>query len=612
MKSADVATKTGSKRPKGYRLGLISLLGAATGILAGAIAYLLYNLIGLFTNVSFYHEWSFHFRSPQNSPIGLWIIWVPVAGGILIGLMAKYGSDKIRGHGIPEAMEAVLMNRSRIEPKVAILKPLSAAIGIGTGGPFGAEGPIIQTGGAFGSLIGQIFTTTAAERKVLLACGGGAGLAATFNAPITGVLLGLELLLFEFRARSFIPLVLASAMAVGIRRILFGTSSMFEIGHVNYNFLPNLPYYIILGLLCGLAAVGFSAVLEKLEDFFDQLKRIPKVFHPAIGALGLGITGYFLPRVLGSGYDTIHDILNGQLALKIVLLILIFKAFVVLLSLGSGTSGGTLAPMFMISAALGSLFAMVVNMVIPGAHLSPEAFAVAAMGALLGAAARATFTFMFCAFETTRDFQALLPVMVVCILADVVAYYLMPASIMTQKFIKRGIAIPGEYEAGVLKSVRVGEIMRSNVATVSPETTVAELMKDIASRESGLNAIQGIPVVSAESKLVGLVTQRDLLGSLERDASGSEQVGSIGIRPLIVAHPDELAHDALIRLLENDIGRLPVVARDDDGKLVGYLNRSSFLNAWKRSMEEESLRENGWVARAWATASAGRVSRKTS
>jgi H+/Cl- antiporter ClcA len=572
----------------------------------------LYNLIGLFTNASFYHQWSFHFRSPQNSPIGLWIIWVPVAGGILIGLMAKYGSDKVRGHGIPEAMEAVLLNRSRIEPKVAILKPLSAAIGIGTGGPFGAEGPIIQTGGAFGSLIGQIFTTTAAERKVLLACGGGAGLAATFNAPITGVLLGLELLLFEFRARSFIPLVLASAMAVGIRRILFGTGSMFEIGQVEYNFFPNLPYYIILGLLCGLAAVGFSAALEKLEDFFDHLKHVPKLFHPAIGALGLGITGYFLPRVLGSGYDTIHDILNGQLALKIVLLVLIFKAFVVLLSLGSGTSGGTLAPMFMISAALGSLFATVVNVVIPGAHLSPEAFAVAAMGALLGAAARATFTFMFCAFETTRDFQALLPVMVVCILADVVAYYLMPASIMTQKFIKRGIAIPGEYEAGVLKSVRVAEIMRANVATISPETTVAELMKDIASRDSGLNATQSIPVVSAEDKLVGLVTQRDLLGSLERDASGSEQVGSIGIRPLIVAHPDELAHDALIRLLENDIGRLPVVARDDDAKLVGYLNRSSFLNAWKRSMEEESLRENGWVARAWATASASRGSRRSS
>src|SRR5579862_8258374 len=588
---------------EGFRLGFISLLAALIGILAGLIAYVLYDLIGLFTNLAYYHEWSFHFRSPENTHLGLWIIVTPAIGGLIVGFMAKYGSEKIKGHGIPEAMEAVLTSRSRIEAKVAILKPLSAAIAIGTGGPFGAEGPIIQTGGAFGSLVGQFFSTTAAERKVMLACGGAAGLAATFNAPITGVLLGLELLLFEFRTRSFIPVVIASAMAVGIRRLLFGTGQMFVIGTPDYNFFPNLPYYILLGLLCGLAAVGFSHVLEKLENFFDQLDRVPHVFHPAIGALGLGIVGFFLPRVLGSGYDTIEDILNARLAIGLVLLILILKAFVVLLSLGSGTSGGTLAPMFMISAALGSVFAMTVNAVLPGAHLSPAAFAVAAMGALLGAAARATFTFMFCAFETTRDFHALLPVMVVCILADAVAYYMMPASIMTQKFMKRGIAIPGEYEAGVLKSVRVAEIMRRDVATISPKTTVAELMKDIANRDSGLSATQGIPVVSAEGKLVGLVTQRDLLGSLERDASGSEQAGSIGIRSLIVAHPDELAHDALVRLLQNDVGRLPVVARGAGTKLVGYLNRSSFLGAWKRGMDEESLREHGWFA-GWRGAGA--------
>jgi len=331
------------------------VLAAAIGCLTGVIAFALYDLIGLFTNISFYRTWSFHFRSPQHTPLGAWMILIPVVGGLLIGLMARYGSEKIRGHGIPEAMEAVLISRSRIEAKVAILKPLSAAIGIGTGGPFGAEGPIIQTGGAFGSLVGQFFSTTAAERKVMLACGGGAGLAATFNAPITGVLLGLELLLFEFRARSFIPLIIASAMAVGIRRLLFGTGPMFLAGAPDYNFFPNLPYYVVLGLLCGLAAVGFSLALEKLENFFDGLKRVPRFLHPAIGALGLGIVGFFLPRVLGSGYDTIDDILNARLALGLVFLILILKAFVVLLSLGSGTSGGTLAPMFMISAALGSV-----------------------------------------------------------------------------------------------------------------------------------------------------------------------------------------------------------------------------------------------------------------
>jgi H+/Cl- antiporter ClcA len=600
------ANAPGSASPSRYRLAFVSVLASAIGCLTGLIAFALYDLIGLFTNISYYHMWSFHFRSPQHTSLGGWVILIPVVGGLAIGLMAKYGSEKIRGHGIPEAMEAVLISRSRIEAKVAILKPLSAAIGIGSGGPFGAEGPIIQTGGAFGSLVGQLFSTTAAERKVMLACGGAAGLAATFNAPITGVLLGLELLLFEFRARSFIPLVIASAMAVGIRRVLFGTGPMFLVGAPDYNFLPDLPYYVVLGLLCGFAAVGFSRLLEKLEDFFDHLHSVPRFLHPAIGALGLGIVGFFLPRVLGSGYDTIEDILNARLALGLMLLILIFKAFVVLLSLGSGTSGGTLAPMFMISAALGGVFAMAVNAIVPAAHLSPEAFAVAAMGALLGAAARATFTFMFCAFESTRDFHALLPVMVVCILADAVAYYMMPASIMTQKFLKRGMAVPGEYEADVLKSVRVADIMCRDVAVIPPDMKVGELAQHIARQDSGFNMTQGIPIVAPPDRLVGLITQRDLLRSLEKDPSGNEPVLAADGRPLIVAYPDELAHDALLRLLHNDIGRLPVVAREDETRLVGYLNRSSFLGAWKRGMEEENLREHGWLA-SWRGASAPHV-----
>lgn len=579
----------------GYRIGLVSVLAAAVGALTGCIAFLLYDFIGLFTNLFYYHTWSFHFQSPLHTRLGLWVILVPVVGGLLIGLMAKYGSEKIRGHGIPEAMEAVLISRSRIEAKVALLKPLSAAIGIGTGGPFGAEGPIIQTGGAFGSLVGQFISMTAIERRVLLACGGGAGLAATFNAPITGVLLGLELLLFEFRTRSFIPLVIASAMAVGVRRILFGHGAMFAIGTVDYNFFPGLPYYVLLGLICGVAAVGFAAVLERLEGFFDGWKKVPSVLHPAVGALGLGIIGFFVPRVLGSGYDTIEAIINNHLAVTVVAIIFICKAAVVLFSLGSGTSGGTLAPMFMISAALGNVFAVVVDKIIPGAHLSPAAFAIAAMGALLGASARATFTFMFCAFETTRDFHALLPVMVVCIVADAVAYKFMPASIMTQKFAKRGIAVPGEYEASALKTTRVAEIMISDVATVLPDAPVGEIAQNMAMNKSGFRAAQGVPIVSKEGKLVGLVTQRDLLRALDKDPSGKQPVFSEITRELVVAYPDELAYDALLRMLRDDVGRLPVVAREDPTRLVGYLGRASFLVAWRRQAEEEFVREEGWL-----------------
>ncbi len=585
-------------RPAGYRLPLVSFLAAGIGVLTAFIAYALYSLIGLFTNLAFYHEWSFHFRSPRNSPLGWWMILIPVVGGVLIGFMAKYGSEKIRGHGIPEAMEAVLTSRSRVEAKVAFLKPLSAAIGIGSGGPFGAEGPIIQTGGAFGSLVGQFISTTAAERKVMLACGGGAGLAATFNAPITGVLLALELLLFEFRTRSFIPVVIACTMAVGIRRLLFGGGAMFAIGAVDYNFLPGLPYYVVLGLLCGFAAVAFTRSLEKLEDFFDHLKIVPNFLHPALGALGLGIVGFFFPRVLGSGYDTIEDVLNNHLVLGMVLLVLFLKAFVVLLSLGSGTSGGTLAPMFMISAAIGSSFALIVDRIIPSAHLSPEAFAVAGMGALLGASSRATFTFMFCAFETTRDFHAVLPVLLVCVLADAVAFTLLPNSIMTQKFAKRGMPVPGESETEVLKAVRVSELMRKDVNPIAQEMTVSELAQRMGRGEPTYNLTQGLPIVSADGNLVGVVTQSDLLRALEQDPQGTASVLSAGSRPAIIAYPDELAHDAMVRMLQHDIGRLPVVSRENPQRMVGYFNRASLLGAWTRQMEEEGIREHGWI-RQW-------------
>src|SRR5271170_3325973 len=268
----------------GYRMGMMSLLAAAIGSFAGLIAYVLYDLIGLFTNLAFYHEWSFHFRSPEHTQIGAWVILVPVIGGLIVGVMAKYGSEKIKGHGIPEAMEAVLTSRSRIEAKVAILKPLSAAIAIGTGGPFGAEGPIIQTGGAFGSVIGQLVSTTAAERKVLLACGAGAGMAATFNTPLAGVILAIELLLFEFRARSFIPLVIATTLATSVRAMLLGQKSMFTMGNVNFDPLHGLPFYVLLGVICGGAAIGFTKLLYWVEDQFDRLP-ISDLWHPAIGAL---------------------------------------------------------------------------------------------------------------------------------------------------------------------------------------------------------------------------------------------------------------------------------------------------------------------------------------
>jgi CIC family chloride channel protein len=589
--------QTRPQQPAGFRLEFVSLLAGIVGILAGIIAYILYDLIGLFTNLAYYHEWSFHFRSPEHTQIGPWIIVTPVIGGLIIGFMAKYGSEKIKGHGIPEAMEAVLTSRSRIEAKVAILKPLSAAIAIGTGGPFGAEGPIIQTGGAVGSLVGQFVSTTAAERKVLLACGAGAGMAATFNTPIAGVILAIELLLFEFRARSFIPLVIACTLATSVRAVLLGQHSMFTMGNVNFDVLHGLPFYLLLGVISGIAAIGFTKLLYWVEDQFARLP-INDLWHPAIGALGLGIIGFFLPRVLGVGYDTISDILNNNLALKLLILVAVFKALALVISLGSGTSGGLLAPMFMSSAALGGIFAMVVNMIFPSAHLSPGAFALVAMAAVFGSASRATFAFIVFAFEITRDYNAILPLMLACVIADMIALRYLPSSIMTEKLTRRGLQVPNEFEVGAMTVVRVSEVMRKDVVPIAQEMTVSELAARMGRGEPAYNLTQGLPIVSPDGNLVGVVTQGDLLRALEQDPRGTMTVLDAGSHEPIVAYPDELVHDAMHRMLRHDIGRLPVVSRENPQQMVGYFNRASLLGAWTRQIEDEGLREHGWI-RKW-------------
>src|SRR5579862_1280141 len=499
--------------PVEFRMVLMSFLAGGVGLLAGLIAFVLYKLIGLFTNIFFYHRFATNFISAQHTQIGLWIIVTPVIGGIVVGFMAKYGSPKIKGHGIPEAMEAVMFNRSRIQPRVAILKPISAAIAIGTGGPFGAEGPIIQTGGALGSLIGQIVSTTASERKVLLACGAGAGMAATFNTPIAGVILAIELLLFEFRGRSFIPLVIATTLATSVRQFLMGTGTMFHVSPMDFGIPRALPYYLLLGVVCGAIAIGFTKALYFVEDHFDRLP-VSELWHPAIGALALGVIGFFVPRVLGVGYDTLSDILNNNLALKVLLLVAVCKSLALLLSLGAGTSGGLLAPMFISSAAMGGLFAVGVNGLIPSAHLSPGACALVAMAAVFGSASRATFALIVFAFEITRDYNSVLPLMLVSVVADLIALRYLPNSIMTEKLARRGLDTHHEYEANALKQTRVSEVMFTDVAQVPPTMTVGEATDRIAAHDPALARHHGLVIVDGDEKLAGIVTQSDLLRML--------------------------------------------------------------------------------------------------
>ncbi len=585
-----------SREPAEFRLLLISVLAAFIGGAAGVIAWALYHLIGFFTNLAFYHTLSFQFRSVRDHQLGVWLLIVPVIGGLIVGLMARYGSSKIRGHGIPEAMEAVVVNRSRIAPRVAILKPLSAAIAIGSGGPFGAEGPIIQTGGAIGSLVGQVLHTTAAERKVLLGCGAAAGMAATFSTPIAAVILAIELLLFEFRARSFIPLVVASTLATSVHFVLMGRGPMFDIAPVDFGIPRALPWYLVLGVVCGVAAVGFTRALYWFEDLFEKLP-LDAMWWPAIAGVVLGTVGYFFPRVLGVGYDTISDILNGHLLLTTLIAVLILKSLVLVVTLGSGTSGGLLAPMFMASAAMGSVFAVAVNHIVPGAGLAPAAFALVAMGAVFGAAARAAFTFIIFAFELTRDYNAILPLMLVVVIADGIALLLNKNSIMTEKLARRGIRIHGEYEPDVLRQMTVAETMDSDPQSIPATMAVRDLMNRIAHHDPRVTKHQGLPIVDEEGRLAGIITRGDLLRAMELDPVDDATVLESGTRNLLVTYADESLFDAAARMLRAGVGRLPVVDRKDPLKLVGYLGRAGILAARVRRLEEEYLREHGWASR---------------
>jgi CIC family chloride channel protein len=376
---------------------------------------------------------------------------------------------------------------------------------------------------------------------------------------------------------------------------LLGAGPMFQVSAMDFRVPRALPFYLLLGGLCGLAAVAFSKALYWVEDQFEKLP-IDELWWPAIGALGLGIIGYFVPRVLGVGYDTITDVLNARLALDLLLVVMLAKAVALVVSLGSGTSGGLLAPIFMSSAAMGGAFAMVLNHIFPSAHLSPAAFALVAMGAVFGAASRATFTFIIFAFEITRDYNSVLPLMLVCVIADGIAMLLMPhASIMTEKLARRGLRIHQDYETDIMQQMRVAETMDRRTPTIAASTSVGELAERIARRDPEVSRHQALLVVDDKEQLQAIITRGDIFRALEREPSGSASVRESGSSRLIVTYPDETLSEASYKMLRYDIGRLPVVDRANPKQIVGYLGRPNIMAARLRRMEEEHVREPGWM-----------------
>jgi H+/Cl- antiporter ClcA len=592
--SLDYRNEPGIYQSSNFRLLYVSILSAFIGILSGIVAYLLFTLIAILTNLIFFQQWGTTLPDLANHTLGPWILIVPAIGGWIVAFMIKYGTPKISGHGIPEAMEAVLTDGSRVSPRVAIFKPIATAIAIGTGGPFGAEGPIIQTGGALGSILGQILHVTAAERKVLLACGAAGGMAATFNTPIAAVIIAIELLLFEFKSRSFIPLVIASVLATAVHFQFMGRQAMFSVGQMDFGIPNNLPYYLVLGVICGLAAVGFSNALYWVEDQFGKLP-VSDFWWPAIGGLGLGILGFFVPNALGVGYNIISGLLNDQYALSFVFIILIFKSLALLVSLGSGTSGGLLAPMFIMGAAMGALFANLINLMIPSAHLSPGAFALVAMAALFGSAARATFAFIIFAFEITHDYSSILPLMLTCVIAEGVALRFMQNSIMTEKLARRGIQVHQDYETDIMRDVRVGDVMERQPTTVASTMSVSELADHIARNDPQYTRHQALLILDEKGELAGIITRGDIVTAMQNGLASDQRVIDIGNDDLIVTYPDETVHDAMVKLQRNNIGRLPVVDRKNPKQLLGYLGRAALLEARLRRLNEEEVIEPGWL-----------------
>ena len=562
----------------------ISALAMVIGLLCAFVALALLRLIGLFTNLFYFGRWNTSLVSPAGNQLGIFSVLVPIAGALIIGVMARYGSERIRGHGIPEAIESILLNGSRIEPRIALLKPISSAISIGSGGPFGAEGPIIMTGGAVGSMVAQLFHLTSAERKTLLVAGAAGGMSATFAAPVAAVLLAVELLLFEWKPRSLIPVALASAVAAVARRYLLGFGPLFPV--------PTHPLFIgptgLLGCaLVGLLAGGLSALLTvsvyAAEDAFQRLP-IHWMWWPALGGLAIGVGGLIFPQALGVGYDTIGALLQGSVTTQVILGVLLVKWFIWAVSLGSGTSGGVLAPLLMMGGALGGLEAMFLPN--EGAGFWP----LISMGAILGGTMRSPFTSIVFAFELTHDANVFLPLLVGSVIAHAFTVLTLKRSILTEKVARRGYHLSREYAVDPLEILFAREVMRTTIAVLPATSTIAQIQASLNSDHRQKQRL--LPVVNADGTLAGVLTRKDIRDRINQEGGAAlrRTLREVTRTNTSDVYSDEPLRVVVYRMAETGFTRMPVVDRGS-GKFLGLISLDDLLKARARHLEEERRRE---------------------
>ncbi|MGK9235172.1 chloride channel protein [Inquilinus limosus] len=579
---APAALPTRSARLGDFTIGRGALrliaMAPVVGTAGTAAAWALLQLIALVTNLAYFGRLSTAAVDLGRSPLGLAAALVPAAGCLIIGLMARYGSEKIRGHGIPEAIEAILIGSSRIQPKVAVLKPLSSAVSIGTGGPFGAEGPIIMTGGALGSLFAQLFHLTAAERKTLLVAGAAAGMTAIFGTPVAAVLLAVELLLFEWKPRSLIPVATAAIVAAAWRPLLFETGPLFPFAGMVDLSGPALLAVIGVGIAAGFGSGILTALVYGFEDLFERLP-VHWMWWPVLGGVAIGLGGLIDPAALGVGYDSIRALLAGHLASGEVLRLLVVKALIWSIALGSGTSGGVLAPLLIMGGALGALE----GSVLPGGS---GVWALLGMAAMMGGTMRSPLTAAVFAVELTGNLAMLPALLAACVAAYAVTVLLLKRSILTEKIARRGHHILREYIVDPFELTRVADVMVPRVDTLPAAMPVEQAIAFFTDESAGPRH-KSYPVVDAAGRPVGMVARADVLRwTVSGWPRGTTLADAVAAGPLVLGHPDELVGRLADRMAEADAGRVPVTRRED-GVLVGIVARKDLLRVRAKLRAEE-------------------------
>jgi H+/Cl- antiporter ClcA/CBS domain-containing protein len=572
------------------RIFFITGLALVNAVIVGGIAKMLVLIIGLATNISFFGVLSFHESSPAENTLGLFVIAIPVIGGVIVGLMARYGSRAISGHGIPEAMEKIVTGESRIPPMITILKPLSAAISIGTGGPFGAEGPIISTGGALGSFCGQTLHITTQERKILLAAGASAGMTAIFGTPFAAILLAIELLLFEFSAKSFLPVMIACITGACMHFILFSTSATFPMPEIGPVTSLAVVAYALIGIVVGFVSVFVTKSVYWIEDRFEHLP-IHWMWWPAIGGIAVGVIGYFSPHTLGVGYENITAALSGELPLTILMSLCFLKFLSWAIALGSGTSGGTLAPLLTIGSAIGCLLGVFVQDYFPEVQVSVPLAALVGMAALFTGASRAILTSIVFALEATMQESTLLPLIAGCSTAYLVSFAMMRTTIMTEKIKRRGIRMPENYRPDVLELKSVSDAMKGSrdetILTIAGDQKIGAVIEKIRQGDSRYNKQSIVPVI-ADHFAVGVVHKEKLFIFGDENAA----VSSVIEDKMYTVYPDDTLEIALEIILKSHQSLLPVVERDTK-KFTGTITEWDILKVFEtRMIDDKQIRQH--------------------